>query len=233
MPTIKRGPAGTALALLALLAAIFTLHSALPADAAARNHRPVARPDAHTLQEDTLFSASKADGVLRNDSDRNGDRLVARLTRATDHGTINLSKNGSFMYDPADDYWGPDSFAYKACEAERPRICSPTAVVTLNVRAVNDAPAAQDDFYVARQDRVKTVSAPGVLANNADVDEDRLHVAGYTKPRHGRITVGAGGSLRFVPDEGFSGKTYFGYWAADEDGLKDEATVHIRVLKRR
>ena len=87
------------------LAAILVLYLSTAAQAV-RNHVPIANPDVYSLQEDALFSVGKASGVLRNDRDREGNRLMAKLVRATDHGTIVLGKDGSFMYDPADDYNG-------------------------------------------------------------------------------------------------------------------------------
>lgn len=212
------------------LAALMLLACAAAAYAAV-NHRPYANPDAYSTQEDALFSVPRANGVLMNDRDREGDRLIARLNRATDHGTISLNRDGSFMYDPADDYHGSDSFGYKACEAAHPRVCSYGVGVKIGVGSVNDAPLAAGDHLRAKKNHVKKLSAPGVLANDTDTDGDALHVAGYTQPRHGRVYVGPGGSVRFVPDKNFYGKTYFRYWAADGGGLKDDCLVIVRVRR--
>jgi VCBS repeat-containing protein len=217
-------PAALALGLLLLLCAA-------TAALAATNHRPAARPDAFTSTEDQLLSVSRTGGVLKNDYDRDRDRLFVKLTRATDHGTISLGRDGSFVYDSADDYNGTDSFAYKACEVKRPRVCSYAVGVTITVSPENDAPQAADDFLRAKQNRIKVLSAPGVLANDTDPDGEALHVAGYSQARHGRVLVGAGGSVKFVPDKNFYGKTFFRYWAADEAGAKDEAIVYVRVRR--
>jgi large repetitive protein len=99
------------------------------------------------------------------------------------------------------------------------------------VRSVNDAPVAAGDHLRAKRNHVKKVSAPGLLANDTDTDDDALHVAGYTQSRHGRVYVGSGGSVRFVPDKDFYGKTYFRYWVADDAGAKDDGLVIVRVRR--
>jgi large repetitive protein len=223
-PTVSRILRVLGLGALMLLACAAAAYAAV-------NHRPNANPDAFSTQEDALFSVPRASGVLMNDRDRDGDRLIARLNRATDHCTISLNRDGSFMYDPADNYHGTDSFGYKACEAAHPRVCSYGAGVKIDVRSVNDAPVAAGDRLRAKKNRVKMLSAPGLLANDIDADGDALHVAGYTQPRGGRVAVYPGGSIRFVPDKTFYGKTYFRYWAADDGGLKDDCIVIVRVRR--
>ena len=224
VPTVSRILRVLGLGALMLLACAAAAYAAV-------NHRPNANPDAFSTQEDALFSVPRASGVLMNDRDRDGDRLIARLNRATDHGTISLNRDGSFMYDPADNYHGTDSFGYKACEAAHPRVCSYGAGVKIDVRSVNDAPVAAGDRLRAKKNRVKMLSAPGLLANDTDSDGDALHVAVYTQPRGGRVAVYPGGSIRFVPDKNFYGKTYFRYWAADDGGLKDDCIVIVRVRR--
>jgi Ca2+-binding RTX toxin-like protein len=80
-----------------------------------------------------------APGVLRNDSDPNGDALRAVLVSAPAHGTLTLSADGSVRYQPAEDYIGTDSFTYKASDGA---LRSAAATVRLTVRAVCGAMAA-------------------------------------------------------------------------------------------
>ena len=46
--------------------------------------------------------------------------------------------------------------------------------MTITVDAVNDAPVAANDSYTTTEDTPLTVAAPGVLANDTDVDGDAL-----------------------------------------------------------
>jgi Ca2+-binding RTX toxin-like protein len=54
-----------------------------------------------------------------------------------DNGTLTLKQDGSFTYQPDDDYNGEDSFTYKANDGTED---SNTATVTISVNALNDAP---------------------------------------------------------------------------------------------
>jgi Bacterial Ig domain/Divergent InlB B-repeat domain len=76
------------------------------------NRAPTAVSDSYTINEDTTLTIS-APGVLANDSDPDGDALSAILVSGTSHGTLTLNADGSFVYTPASNYSGPDSFSYK------------------------------------------------------------------------------------------------------------------------
>src|SRR5207245_3875946 len=74
------------------------------------------------------------------------------------------------------------------------------ATATITVTPVNDAPvAANDDTYTTPEDTQLTVSAPGVLANDTDVDGDTLSAVLVTGPAHGTLTLNADGSLVYMP----------------------------------
>ena len=100
------------------------------------NDPPVAGADAYTTDEDTALSVPAA-GVLGNDSDIDGDTLSAQLVGGPANGTVTLNSDGSFVYTPAAEYAGPDSFTYRASDGSAG---SNLATVTLTVAAVNDAP---------------------------------------------------------------------------------------------
>src|SRR6185295_17843171 len=75
------------------------------------NAAPVAVNDAYATNEDTAVNVA-APGVVGNDVD--GDPLTAVLVSGPAHGTLTLNADGSFMYTPAANYNGPESFTYKA-----------------------------------------------------------------------------------------------------------------------
>ena len=56
-------------------------------------------------------------------------------------------------------------------------------------------PVAADDSYATDEDTPLTVAAPGVLANDTDVDGDTLTAVLVTGPAHGTLTLNADGSL--------------------------------------
>ncbi|MEA3277866.1 MAG: Ig-like domain-containing protein [Pseudomonadota bacterium] len=110
-----------------------------PDDCDAGNRPPVAyndRFDAH--QGQTLVIG--APGVLSNDTDEDGDPLQAVLLNAPSQGTLNLSADGSFTYQPQTGFSGTDSFTYQAGDG---LAFSDAASVELEV-----APGSSPSLYV-------------------------------------------------------------------------------------
>lgn len=59
-----------------------------------------------------------ASGVLANDTDADGDALTAVVVTNPAHGVLTLRDDGSFMYMPAADYVGIDSFTYQVSDGK-------------------------------------------------------------------------------------------------------------------
>src|SRR5262245_27845040 len=76
------------------------------------NDAPVANADAFTLDEDTTLTAN----VLGNDTDVDSATLTATLVSGAAHGSVTLSPDGSFTYTPNANFFGSDSFTYKASD---------------------------------------------------------------------------------------------------------------------
>src|SRR5205085_112102 len=144
---------------------------------------------------DTPLTVS-APGVLGNDTDVEGDTLTAVLVAGPAHGTLTLNADGSFTYTPAGNYNGSDSFTYKANDGQAD---SNVATVSLMVTAVNDAPLAAPTRRSSDLDTPLTVSAPGVLGNDTDVDSPALTAALVAGPAHGTLTLNANGSFTYTP----------------------------------
>jgi hypothetical protein len=101
------------------------------------NVAPVAVNDAYSTPTGAALSVSAANGVLKNDSDANGDTLTASVVTLPTHGTLSLSSTGSFTYTPTAGYTGSDSFTYKAKDAA---LFSNVATATITVSAVVNTP---------------------------------------------------------------------------------------------
>jgi VCBS repeat-containing protein len=100
------------------------------------NSAPVANDEPFAATEDTTLNVP-APGVLANDTDADNDPLEAVLVAGPQHGTLSLSPDGSFVYTPAANYFGSDSFSYKATDGIDD---SNVATVSIAVAAVNDLP---------------------------------------------------------------------------------------------
>jgi hypothetical protein len=93
---------------------------------------PVANADSFIVLKNTTLNV-QAPGVLKNDSDPDGDAIYAQKVTNPSHGVVTLAVDGSFSYTPATGYTGPDAFSYKATDTQQ---FSATRVVTLTVTAI-------------------------------------------------------------------------------------------------
>src|SRR5204863_270699 len=80
-----------------------------------------------------------------------------------------------------------------------------TATVSITVNSVNDAPDAVDDSYTVSQDTPRSVLAPGLLANDTDVDGGTLTSGSPSDPPHGSVSLSSNGSFTYAPDAGYIG----------------------------
>ena len=178
---------------------------------------PVASDDTTETREDE----SEVVDVLANDHDPDGDRLRVVAVTAPEHGTASVV-SGGIRYTPSLNYHGRDQFRYTVSD---PGGLTATATVKVKVTPVNDPPEAVDDEAETLEDEPVVVD---VLANDTDVDGDRLRVVSATVPAHGTTTVVAGG-VRYSPALNYHGLDRFRYTVADPGGLTDTATVTLTV----
>ncbi|MCX8024908.1 MAG: cadherin-like domain-containing protein, partial [Thermanaerothrix sp.] len=96
-----------------------------------------------------------APGVLGNDSDIEGDLLTAQLKSGPLYGALTLYSDGSFIYVPAADYHGTDSFTYQAYDGNA---YSTPATVIIDVDTVRPQPpewvlpVGNNGYYIMRED---------------------------------------------------------------------------------
>src|SRR5438067_4028505 len=183
------------------------------------NDPPVANAQSVTTAEDT------AEAITLTGSDVDGDALTFTIATQPAHGTL-TGTAPNLTYTPAANYNGPDSFTFKANDGT---VDSSAAIVSITVTAVNDPPVAANDSYAATEDTVLTITAPGVLANDSDVDGDPLTAPIVVGPGHGAVTLNANGSFTYTPAANYNGADSFTYKANDGALNSNIATVAIAV----
>ncbi|MFC1716754.1 tandem-95 repeat protein [Candidatus Poribacteria bacterium] len=189
------------------------------------NDAPVANDDSYSTDEDTVLNIP-APGVLGNDSDVDGDPLTAILDSDVSNGTLAPNADGSFTYTPNADYNGPDSFTYHANDGA---LNSNVSTVTITVNPVPDAPLANDDSYTTDEDIVLSVSAPGALANDTDIEGDPLTAVLDMNVSNGSLVLSADGSFDYTPALDWYGTDSFTYHANDGALNSNVSTVTITV----
>ena len=119
--------------------------------------------------------------------------------KSTTNGTLVLSANGDFTYQPKLDFVGSDSFTYKICDNGTPTLCS-TAVVTISIL----------------RDESCEVIVPNVFTPNGDGINDYLKVTclyNYDNPE--MQVFNRNGNLLFKKD-------HYGnidYWGSEDQAL--------------
>ncbi|MBI5494768.1 MAG: tandem-95 repeat protein [Deltaproteobacteria bacterium] len=184
------------------------------------NDAPVATTESYTATEDTLLTVSALLGVLANDLDPDLDALTAHVVSDVAHGTLTLAADGSFTYQPSQDYSGADSFTYAANDGT---VDSNTVTVDLTVTAVNDAPVAVDATVTLAEDATQAITLAGT-----DVDGDVLVYAVVTAPTHGTLS-GTEPNLTYQPSAEYAGPDSLVFSVTDPSGATDQATVTIDV----
>ncbi len=118
------------------------------------NAAPAAGDDAYSVQEGRVLTIG-APGLLANDSDADGDAIIAFQFFQPANGTVNLVTDGSFTYTPNAGFAGIDSFVYIITDG----VATAQATVTITVEEGNPTPGA--DNYTVLHDTVLTIPAPG------------------------------------------------------------------------
>ncbi|MBK8161659.1 MAG: tandem-95 repeat protein [Gammaproteobacteria bacterium] len=196
------------------------------------NDPPVARDDDLIVAEDsTTLLALLADNGNGPDTDVDGGTLVITDVGITSQGgdAVINGAGDAVMYSPAADFFGTETFTYTVSDGQGG---TDTALVTMTVTAINDAPIGRDDvFTVAFNSSNNTLA---VLADNGsgadtDADNDEIAVVSAGTPDHGGSVSPnpAQDALIYTPPAGFIGNESFTYTISDGNGGVDTAAVTV------
>jgi len=90
-------------------------------------------------------------------------------------------------------------------------------------------PQANLDSYTVAQDEILLITAPGVLENDSDPNDDPLTAHLTAPPAHGVLVLNIDGGFTYTPALAFSGVDVFQYRARDAESESGLANVEIRV----
>ncbi|MBP6837342.1 MAG: tandem-95 repeat protein [Kofleriaceae bacterium] len=155
-------------------------------------------------------------------------RALTYQASAPAHGTVSLT-GASLSFTPEADYHGPDQVTVSVgVDGDDARS---SAVVTITVTPVNDAPVAGADALAADEDTAAEVATAALLGNDTDVDGDSLTVTAVGPVDQGAGTVSLssdGLGLTFTPAADFTGAATFPYTVSD-GAASATATVTVTV----
>ena len=183
------------------------------------NDAPTAVSESFDLEEDGVLA-----GAL-SASDVEGDAVSFALAEdgAPAHGVVEIGADGGFIYTPAANYFGEDSFTYVATDANG---ASATATISLTIAAVNDAPVAEAQSFEGEED------APiqgQLIATDVEPGDLTFALAEGGAPASGVVEIDANGGFVYTPSVDFYGDDAFTYIVTDAGGATTTATATVTV----
>jgi hypothetical protein len=88
---------------------------------------------------------------------------------------------------------------------------------------------AVNDAYTSQWNTTLVTIAPGVKANDTDLDNDSLTATKVTSPSHGTVTLNGNGGFNYLPFANYSGQDSFTYKVSDGIVDSNAATVVITI----
>jgi parallel beta-helix repeat protein len=181
----------------------------------------------YTIPEDGTLVVGAVDGVLANDLDVDGDSLTAILVSGPSNAqSFTLNPDGSFSYTPTANFFGTDTFTYKANDGT---LDSNVTTVTLTVTPVNDAPIAVNDTANVDEGSSVVIDLAG---NDTDIDSslDLTSIVITSAPVNGTLIDNGDGTLIYSHDGSETVGDSFSYTIKDASGTtSDIATVTLTV----
>lgn len=171
----------------------------------------------HTA-EDTAFTLA-APGVLANDT-AGGPSLTAEVVSDPAHGEVAMSASGEITYTPEPDFWGSDTFTYRAYNGT---VYSAPATVTVTVTPVNDAPSFTAGADVTVAEDSGAYAAPWASAVSAGPANESAQDIEFTVQADDtslfavQPAVADDGTLSFTPAADAYGSTTVGVQLTDDD----------------
>lgn len=178
------------------------------------NHAPTTTATSANVAEDSSVAIT----LPATDSD--GDALSFTLIAAPTRGSVTIAGDVA-TYTPGADYYGGDSFRFRANDGTAD---SNVSEVTVTVTPVNDAPVAGNVSATTPEDTTVTVRPSAT-----DIDSrSGFTFTVATQPTRGSALV-SGANFLYTPDDDFNGTDTFTYTANDGEAVSAPATVTVTV----
>ena len=154
-------------------------------------------------------------------TDVDNDNVTFQVVQPPSYGTINLNDQYA-TYVPNSDYFGTDSFTYKANDGT---VDSNTSTVTISIAGVNDAPTVDDRQVYINEDQSQLFSI-----NASDVEGDQLEFHIISGPANGYVDrAGYSNQITYTPHPNFFGDDSLVFKAFDGEFFSENALANISV----
>ncbi len=187
------------------------------------NDVPQINSDSAETWEDSPVSVD----VLANDTNPDHGSLMLSIAANPTNGNVIINTDNTITYTPTADFYGTDSFTYQVTDSVGGDTGS--AIVTIHVNAIDDAPVAVDDEVSLDEDSSVVFD---VRNNDYDVEGDGFTILSFTNPASGTLSLDAGsGAFTYTPAGNYHGFDSFTYTIQQitNSELVSTASVNITV----
>ncbi|AUC85931.1 hypothetical protein CW731_11795 [Polaribacter sp. ALD11] len=216
------------------------------------NDAPVAVDDVNSINEDTTLTVLPADGVLKNDSDVDGDVInvsgfvvdgtsyLAGETATLAEGTLKINSDGGYVFTPINNFNGA---VPQATYTITDGILTATAKLDITVQPINDSPVAVADSGSINEDTPLNVTAVnGLLSNDSDPENNAISVIQFTingtvylagttaTLTQGTLVVNSDGSYDFTPATDFNGPFFQVNYTISDGTNTGVSNLNINVI---
>ena len=180
---------------------------------------PTADDKSVETQEDTAVTIT----LSGNDPDGDNNAITYQIVSQPSNGNITLSED-RVVYTPASHFFGEDSFTYQAIDEKG--AFSESALVSINIISVNDAPIA---FAVSSTTSEDTMAVIMLEASDIEDASSLLTYMIATGPGAGSVEI-IGDQAIYTPDVNYNGNDSFSFRALDSAGLASAVAVATIVI---
>lgn len=177
------------------------------------NDAPVAGGQTVTLAEDASVP------ITLSGIDTENDPLTFSVVTAPANGALSGAVP-NLVYTPNADYFGADSFTFKANDGLAD---SAPAAIAITVTPVNDAPVAADQSLNGTED-----TSLNITLTASDADGDGLTSSIQTPPANGVLST-SGSTLSYSPNANYFGPDQFTFLVNDGQVDSAPATVTLNI----
>lgn len=157
--------------------------------------------------------------VLQNDTDADGDSLVAILIQEPMHGSLSFAADGTFQYQHDGGADLSDSFEYAAFDGSE---ISNAATVSISIESNSSPIAVNDEVNVTSGGSLEIFA----LANDFDLDGslDASSIVIHSSPSRGTVQVNSSGTIEYQQTSSGSSDV-FSYSVSDDRGLRSNIAI--------
>ncbi|MEG0343447.1 MAG: tandem-95 repeat protein, partial [Acinetobacter sp.] len=156
-------------------------------------------------------------------TDIDSAHLIAVIVTQPQYGQLTLLESGAYLYVPFENYNGTDSFTYLVNDGE---LNSHIATVSIEVRAVNDAPVLKPRTISMVEDGQLILN---LLENATDVEQTPLSIVIVTPPEHGQFIDLGEGNYHYIPELDYHGEVTLSYYVTDGELNSEIVDINITI----